>query len=430
MISSAYTYYLSTYGGQQITKYDTHKKSELRSVYNNMLKINRKSPLYKITDTEDVQKYAIDLKETARSFKNVASSLTDIDGSISGFSRKKAVSSNPDIVNAEYIGEDDVDEEVKGFDIKVDSLATSQVNKGNYLNPASRNLKKGDYFFDINIGEYTYEFSFAVKEDDDNVSVQDKLIRLFNRSNIGVTASKDTNEAGDQAIVIKSNSTGLTGTSGNSIFNIVENEKSDGAVVSQLGINNMVNAPSNARFFVDGIEHNASSNTFSIKNQYRLTLNKVTAGDETVRVGVKQDVDSVLENVNELLSSYNNMVDLANSKSDNESDSNHNLAKDINSIAGYYRDKLESAGFRVEDDGHIKIEESVILQNIKEGNLSDSLEKLNDFKKAVVNKAEDISINPMKYVNKKLISYPHPTKNFTSPYVSSIYSGMMFNGIV
>ena len=84
----------------------------------------------------------------------------------------------------------------------------------------------------------------------------------------------------------------------------------------------------------------------------------------------------------------------------------------------------------MEDDGHIKIEESVILQNIKEGNLSDSLEKLNDFKKAVVNKAEDISINPMKYVNKKLISYPHPTKNFTSPYVSSIYSGMMFNGIV
>ena len=92
MISSAYTYYLSTYGGQQVSKYDAHKKSALRSVYNNMLKANRKSPLYKIMDTENVQKYAIDLKESARALKNVSSSMTDVDGSISGFLRKKAVS--------------------------------------------------------------------------------------------------------------------------------------------------------------------------------------------------------------------------------------------------------------------------------------------------------------------------------------------------
>lgn len=429
MISSAYTYYLSTYGGQQVSKYDTHKRSELRSVYNNMLKVNRKSPLYKLLDTENVQKYAIDLKESARSLKNVAASLTDMNGSISGFLRKKAVSGNSAIVEAKYIGEETDD--AGQLEVRVNSLAASQINCGNYLSPSSRNLPKGDYFFDMNIGEFTYEFSFSVREDDDNGSIQDKLIRLFNRANIGVTAGKVTDENGNQAIRVESNATGESGSSDGLIFSIKENEKSDGKVVEALGLSNIQQRPANANFSINGVEHVASANTFSVRHQYQLTLKNVSLSDEPVWVGVKQDIDSILENVNDLISSYNNMVDLAIEKADSVGSGDGNrLISDINNVAKYYKNNLESAGFKVEDDGHITVEDSLFIQSAGEGTLSESLEKLNTFKKAVVAKADDISINPMKYVNKKLISYPHPTRNLINPYVSSVYSGMMFNGYV
>lgn len=430
MISSAYTYYLSTYGGQQVSKYDTHKRSELRSVYNNMLKVNKKSPLYKLLDTDNVQKYAIDLKESARSLKNVAASLTDINGSISGFLRKKAVSGNTAIVEAKYIGEEET-EDAEQLEIKVNALATSQVNEGNYLNPSSRNLPKGEYSFDMNIGEYTYEFSFSVRDDDDNSSIQDKLVRLFNRANIGVTAGKVTDEKENQAIIMRSNSTGESGSSDGLVFSITENEKSDGKVVAALGLNNIKQRPSNANFSINGVEHTASSNTFSVKHQYQLTLKNVSLSDEAVQIGVKQDIDSILENVNELISSYNSMVDLAIGKAETVGGNDGSkLISDINNVAKYYKNNLESAGFKVENDGHITVEDSILIQSAGEGNLSESLEKLNAFKKAVVAKADDISIDPMKYVNKKLISYPHPLRNFTNPYVSSVYSGMMFNGYV
>lgn len=430
MISSAYTYYLSTYGGQQVSKYDTHKRSELRNVYNNMLKVNKKSPLYKLLDTDNVQKYAIDLKESARSLKNVAASLTDINGSISGFLRKKAVSGNTAIVEAKYIGEEET-EDAEQLEIKVNALATSQVNEGNYLNPSSRNLPKGEYSFDMNIGEYTYEFSFSVRDDDDNSSIQDKLVRLFNRANIGVTAGKVTDEKENQAIIMRSNSTGESGSSDGLVFSITENEKSDGKVVAALGLNNIKQRPSNANFSINGVEHTASSNTFSIKHQYQLTLKNVSLSDEAVQIGVKQDIDSILENVNELISSYNSMVDLAIGKAETVGGNDGSkLISDINNVAKYYKNNLESAGFKVENDGHITVEDSILIQSAGEGNLSESLEKLNAFKKAVVAKADDISIDPMKYVNKKLISYPHPLRNFTNPYVSSVYSGMMFNGYV
>ena len=431
MISSVYTYYLSTYGGQQVSKYDTHKRSELRNVYNNMLKVNKKSPLYKLLDTENVQKYAIDLKESARSLKNVAASLTDMNGSISGFLRKKAVSGNPSIVDVKYIGDAEGADEAEPLEIKVNSLAASQVNEGNYLSPSNRNLSKGDYFFDMNIGEYTYEFSFSVKDDDNNETIQDKLVRLFNRANIVVTAGQVTDENGNQAIIMRSNSTGETGSSDGLIFSITENDKSDGNVVAALGLDNIQQRPANASFSINGVEHTASSNTFSVRHQYQLTLKNVSLSDETVQIGVKQDIDSVLENVNELISSYNGMVDLAIKKSGTVGGNDGNkLISDINNVARYYKNNLESAGFNVEDDGHITVEDSILIQSAEEGTLSESLEKLNAFKKAVVAKADDISIDPMKYVNKKLISYPHPKRNFTNPYVSSVYSGMMFNGYV
>lgn len=47
-IDSAYQYYLSTYGNSTVSRYDTHKKSQLRDTYNKIVKTNKESPLYKI----------------------------------------------------------------------------------------------------------------------------------------------------------------------------------------------------------------------------------------------------------------------------------------------------------------------------------------------------------------------------------------------
>ena len=76
MVSNVYTYYLSQYGNRSVSKYDSHKKSDLKNTYNKILRINRDAPAYKIDLSEEAQKYAIDLKESAREFGNIASSLT------------------------------------------------------------------------------------------------------------------------------------------------------------------------------------------------------------------------------------------------------------------------------------------------------------------------------------------------------------------
>ena len=56
-IDSAYAYYLSTYvGTRQVSRYETHKRSELRKVYNEIVKSNKDAPLVKLSDPETAKR--------------------------------------------------------------------------------------------------------------------------------------------------------------------------------------------------------------------------------------------------------------------------------------------------------------------------------------------------------------------------------------
>ena len=70
-IANAYAYYLSTYGNNRPSRYDSHKRSDLRRIYNHMVKTNKESPLYKLSSEDEVTRYAIDIKENAKAMQNV-----------------------------------------------------------------------------------------------------------------------------------------------------------------------------------------------------------------------------------------------------------------------------------------------------------------------------------------------------------------------
>ncbi|MEE1517478.1 MAG: flagellar capping protein [Lachnospiraceae bacterium] len=436
MISSVYNYYLSTYAKQNVSKSDTHKKSELKEIYNSMVKSSRKSPLYKIENTERVQKYAIDLKETARAMKNVAASMSDSEDAVAGFNKKKATSTNPRIATVKYIGEDGgtyvdgEEDKVPELTISVKNVASPQINVGNYLKQDEMDLKHGAYSFDIAVGDYAYEFQFNVGKNDTNRGIQDKLVRLINRSNIGATAEIVTNGNNESAMKLTSDATGTVGYR-DVIFTVSHDKNSDTKnAVKYLGLDNIFAKPENAHFTINGIEKDTISNTFTVEGKYEITLNAASQTENDIaNIGLKPDLDNIMENVSELIGVYNSMVDLAIEKTDGTYESGK-LLRDVSSMAKLHKNELDAAGFTVEKDGHIKIDEALIIQSANEGNLSDNLHKLNSFKNAMVRRADNISINPMVYVDKKLIAYPHPTKNYPNPYVTSRYSGMMFSTVV
>lgn len=162
-IDSAYDYYISTYAQKKVSRYDSHKKSDLRKVYNQIVKSNKDSPLYKIPNMETAKRYAIDIKESAKSIQNVVASLSDRYGTFEdSFQKKVAVSSDDAEVGVTYIGDGSENNNAENFSISVKKLAAPQTNVGNYLKDTYHSLPNGSYSFDLNTGSGSYEFQYNV----------------------------------------------------------------------------------------------------------------------------------------------------------------------------------------------------------------------------------------------------------------------------
>ena len=124
-IDNAYEYYVANYSKSEVSRYDSHKKSELRKVYNRIVKSNKESPLYKLSNADEAKRFAIDIKENAKSIQNVVAELSEESGSlVSAFQKKVAISSDEDSVAVKYIGDGTEDNQTEQFDIRVNKLAT------------------------------------------------------------------------------------------------------------------------------------------------------------------------------------------------------------------------------------------------------------------------------------------------------------------
>ena len=115
-------------------------------------------PLYKINFTRDTGRFAIDIKEQARSIENFIAALSNNapdDNAEHAFSRKIAQSSDEDAVSVQYIGSNMDADNSKQFDVTVERLATPQVNRGVYLAPGASDFCAGQLQLRL---EYQSEF--------------------------------------------------------------------------------------------------------------------------------------------------------------------------------------------------------------------------------------------------------------------------------
>ena len=424
MISSVYSYYLSQYGNKSNSKYDSHTRTQLKNTYSKV--VNSQTPVYKLDLSTAAQKYAIDLKEHARALENITEDLSDgADGTMTF--KKSAVSSNASAVNASYITDFGAASDDESFDINVKQLACSQLNTGNYLQPRSKHIKPGEYSFDLSINDVIYEFQFKVDNSETTNNIQNKIARLINRSNIGLTANIKEDSLGNTAINIESESTGINGTTP-VIFSIKSDDANNQPLIDTLGLDRVTQYPANAIFDVDGDERSSMSNSITINKAYDVKLSKVT--EEPVTISLKADADSIVESLNELVAGYNNLISVTNDENNNHFQGTEKLQNEIASIARSYKKQLADSGLSLNKDGTISADKEVIINADNKDALSHIYESLNSFKNSIKEKAENIALNPMDYVNNKIIAYKNPLRSFPDPYNLSAYTGMMFNGYI
>ena len=429
MINSVYNYYADQYGHREYSKYDTHSKAQLKSTFGRLQKINSQTPSYKIDFSDAALKYAIDLKENARELSQIADELSD-ESTDSITYKRSATSSSPQVIDAEYIGDSCV-QDYEPLEVTVSQLACPQTNTGNFLQPNSKPFAAGEYSFDLQVQDLTYQFEFGVNATDTVTDTQQKIARLINQADIGLNAQLLTDGLGNSAISITSDATGIRGISP-TIFHIQSQNSSDASdsnteLVSTLGLDRVTQYPANAVYSVNGTTATSVSNEVTIDNNYVLTFFDTT-GKAPVTISMNTDTDAIADSIGELIGGYNNLISVTANDANEHFEGNEKLKKDFAGIAKSYNHLLNENGLSVTDNGTIAVDRDAIISAADNGTLGDIFSGLNAFKQAVQKKAEDISLNPMDYVNNKIIAYKNPLRPTNDPYNLSAYTGMIFDG--
>ena len=428
IMTTIYNHYMTAYAPKKSdARLDNHNKNELKNIYSNILKLNKEAPLYIYDRNEQTTSFALSLKENTRQLQHtILKTAGKTENTL--FKNKVAFSSNDDIVSVKYIGkESDSLENTESYEIEVQDLASPQVNIGYSLPNDERGLKPGAYSFDVNHNNLAYEFQFNVSEEDTNIDIQNKLVRLFNHANIGLNASIIDGDDNTSGLKIESSQTGDGTPPGTPLFtiqNTTHNTSFD--VVDFLGIDYIAREASNAHFTVNGEESSTASNQFTINNAFEITLNDVTPDSkEPVIVGLKADLDSLKDNIHNLIGGYNNFLQAVDEYKNITS--SKKLSFEMKNVAKLYRNELDAIGINITDRGTLSIDDNLLVQTAESEDAYDLLSPLKNFSSSLYKKGEEISRDPLNYANKRLVAYKNPGKNFTSPYAASSYSGLLFN---
>lgn len=426
ILNNVYNHYLTAYAPKTTSRFDTHKKSELRSIYNSIVKLNKESPLYKIDTSKESKSFAVGIKEDARNLHNVIASLGGLDED-KILDKKVAYSSDEDIAAVSFIGERSDNTEIPSYDIEVRSLASSQVNIGAYLPNTKVKLAPATYSFDVNINDLNYEFQYNIKENETNRDVHKRLARLITTADIGIRANVIEDSNGNTALRLKSVAKGLKDNN-SSIFMISDDHTSKkSGSVAYFGLDYLARPASNAEFLMDGDFHSSSSNHFTVGGLYDVTLKGISGLEgQTATIGLKTDVESLTENISILVNGYNNFIESAQRYTDNFTGSSR-LIDEMKGITNYYSSNFDIIGLKTEDNGTISIDKSELKLAALTEFAKEDFASIKDFANSLIRKTKQISLNPMDYANKTLVAYKNPGKTFATPYITSAYSGMLFN---
>lgn len=423
-IQNVYNHYLTAYTPKKITRFDSHKKSELKKLYTSILKFNKEAPLYKVKCSDDMQKFAIDIKENAREVKNTIQNLSS-DDSLMQFNKKVAYSNDDSVVSVKYIGESNQETATEGFDIEIQKLAQNQQNLGRFVPSDDHSLTPGAYSFNININDLDYEFQFQIQNQDTNKAVQTKIASIINRANIGIAADVVKEDSYKSALRLSSTATGAPAAK-RTLFEVTDNDEVHYPnVIDYFSMNHVTQYPSDSSFLLNGTPRSTSLNSFTLGNSFEISLKGLSAENNSARIAFKNDTDAIADNLSLLTNAYNSFLKIAEDYKDTQPRSS-NLSRELGSIARHYRSDLESVGIMLEEDGRLSIDKGLIEQSDPEEFLA-SLSNINNFKNSLNAKSTQILINPMEYVDKTIVLYKNPGKNFLVPYSPSMYSGMLFN---
>ncbi len=418
-----YNYLLDTCRLNRNIRYPVSRRSELKKVYEEIVNLSRRTPFCMIDISRENQDYTFGIKEAALLLKSRIAGMADLNGS--DFSGKAVVVSDDNILKASLL-QDDTDSLPEVLEFKVNTLANVQINHGRELLDTSRGLPQGEYRFIARVGEEIYPLTYVQEARVENKAALEQIADFLNEHLTMINAVVDKGSSRDYSrLMIVSE---LSGKFGEKRFYFEDMGTDREGVAEFFGMNRMVTAPNCASFDLNGIPKQTATNTFTLENILRISLNQ--SSEKPVSVKITPDRERVLASVDSFLSVYNNIIRIAKdwTLDNKEHYRAGKLINEMKNLTNLYSEELKACGMTETEEGMLELEEPAASRAALDGSMEKLFARNDGFIARLEDKASAIAINPLEYLDKIIVTYPDTDKNsFCNPYITSMYSGLFFN---
>lgn len=422
-----YNYLMADYVNKENYRYNptVHKKSELKKIYSDIVKLSKDSPSYLFENSTDVQEFALQLKEGSLALQSTLYNLQKTDDS-SAFFYKQVNSDNEKSLTT-TIDTEDHSKLPEPFTIDIHKLATRQHNLGNYVYCSTSRFQEGTYQFQIDVEEDSYLFQLQLYGKTTNEDALNQIVHAINQSDVPITATNVYDKSHDKIrISLTSDHTGST--NGDSIFHCsdISHPSTSPGCVEHFNLNNIVQYPTNSSFSINGDEKSTLSNEFTLNNALHLTLHSPT--QTPIHINYDTSAEKVMTELTDIANIYNKLIHLSYHQGTPPKLASLML-HDLKNVFSKSKGELKDCGITFNDDGYMEIDETISNDAATKGKFQKLFGSPDTLGGNALEVFKGIAMNPMKYVeNKVIVAYPNPMReNFANPYMTSIYSGMLFN---
>ncbi len=403
------------------TRFDSHKRDELKAIHHRIRRINADKPFYKITFDENTQEYTLGVKEKSLAIADALKELTS-DDAAGVFSKHVLVSDQPESVAVQTVDGFNP----MGFEalaVAVTELSTSQRNEGHYVAIGETELVAGQYNFTIGVEDNLYSFQFIVQKGSTNKELQTKLSDFINKSNIGLRTNVSTmKESGRSRMDIWAKENGVP-------FRLRDTRMPDNTylgIVRHFGLDNVVMEGKKTTAYINGEEIVTTTREYVMDSGLRLDFLDLTREAPAIISSVVADAP-VIAKVNDFIHKYNDFIDFIVDGS-NKHKASRKLIMEMNQTVNKLKPALEENGLIIEPNGTMSMDKELMQRSIRSGLMERLFKENEGTMDMLIERFSDITLNPLDFIDKTVITYPNTqVKNPFNPYVNSAYSGLMYN---
>jgi len=240
--------------------------------------------------------------------------------------------------------------------IDVRQTASAQVNEGDDID-ADAPWLAGDFTFEIEADGRVEEFTIAVTADDDNASVQRRMMEAVNASDIGVRAAVTAdNTAGTSRLTFTGTQTGAENS-----FEV--RDVDGGTLASAMGVTAATTEARNAVFTVNGgFERQSQTNEVVLGAGVTATLQ----GEGRTEITFQRSAEDTVSAVTDLVGAVNAALRNVNAS---QGRGNAAFVSDIHAMNRTFESSLARVGIGIAENGQLTIDQSRLQAASEDGSL-------------------------------------------------------------